>query len=595
MSAFSIGRQASLVESDSSPHAAPAASAANTARAAVRPAHAVGVVAGHIFAAALLLYVWTSGGSLSSTDAVVTFELTRSLVEHHSIALPGNMLGLESNRGIDGRYYSQYGIGQSIYNIPFYLAGRAAGRVTGLHVAKADSLEKAAVAMGSAVAAAGTVATVFILAWLMLGRMRPSVIAAAACGIGSLLWPYARLGFNAPLAAWLLTAATAFLYAGIRRDINKRAIQPAIQPDDQPAIQPDAQHDVRPDIQADAQHDIPREIPRDRSRAIAIAIAGAIVGAGSLTRHEFLPLALPFIVALAPRGTFVSREQRDIFTRRLALFLPGVTAGVALWAIYNIVRFGSPWIVGYVPWYSPAGYFGLLLSPAGSIFMYSPAVILGLIGLAMLARCDARSAWLLGAPALCLFLLYGALDDWSGGRSYGPRYLVPVLPVLAVPIGYLFAIASRRARHAIVAAIALSAFVQLPGVLVDYSRISQIWARTASHEDVVNRRYSWSASPMLLDSEAALEAMPRTAADLTGRAQPRHIELTASADQHDFSQQFAFSLDFWWLYLFYLGVLPAAAACGIGLFLIAASAAIAIRSWRLAARIDRIDRADQRN
>jgi len=580
MSVFAIGRPASSVESDSSPDASPAASAANTARAAVRPAHAVGVVAGHIFAAALLLYVWTSGGSLSSTDAVVTFELTRSLVERHSIALPGNMLGLESNRGIDGRYYSQYGIGQSIYNIPFYLAGRAAGRVTGLHVAKADSLEKAAVAMGSAVAAAGTVATVFILAWLMLGRMRPSVIAAAACGIGSLLWPYARLGFNAPLAAWLLTAATAFLYAGIRRDINKGAIQPNVQRD----LEPDAPDDVQPDIT--------RDIPRDRSRAIAIAIAGAIVGAGSLTRHEFLPLAVPFIVALAPRGTFVSREQRDIFTRRLALFLPGVTAGVALWAIYNIVRFGSPWIVGYVPWYSPAGYFGLLLSPAGSIFMYSPAVILGLIGLAMLARRDARAAWLLGAPALCLFLLYGALDDWSGGRSYGPRYLVPVLPVLVVPIGYLFAIASRRARHAIVAAIALSALVQLPGVLVDYSRISQIWARTASHDDLVNRRYSWSASPMLLDSEAALEAMPRTAAYLTGRAQPPHVELTTSADQHDFSQQFAFSLDFWWLYLFYLGVLPAAAASAIGLFLIAASAAVAIRAWRLAARIDR---ADQRN
>src|SRR6266542_387806 len=145
----------------------------------------VGLVAAQLIAAALLLYVGTSGGSLSSTDAVVTFEVTRSLVEHGSVALPENILGLDANRGVDGRYYSQYGIGQSIYNVPFYLAARAVQGATGVHVGKADSLTKAAVALGSAVAAAGTVAAVFILAWLITGLAGVSVVAALACAVGS--------------------------------------------------------------------------------------------------------------------------------------------------------------------------------------------------------------------------------------------------------------------------------------------------------------------------------------------------------------------------------------------------------------------------
>jgi hypothetical protein len=39
------------------------------------------------------------------------------------------------------------------------------------------------------------------------------------------------------------------------------------------------------------------------------------------------------------------------------------------------------------------------------------------------------------------------------------------------------------------------------------------------------------------------------------RPVPRVARASGGADR-EFSRQFAFSLDFWWLYLFYLGVLP---------------------------------------
>lgn len=37
---------------------------------------------------------------------------------------------------------------------------------------------------------------------------------------------------------------------------------------------------------------------------------------------------------------------------------------------------------------------------------------------------------------------------------------------------------------------------------------------------------------------------------------PPFVTARAADDDRGFSQQFAFSLDMWWLYLFYLGALP---------------------------------------
>lgn len=485
-----------------------------------------------VFLASLLLYVGTSGGSLSSTDAVVTFEVTRSIVEHGSVALPGNVLGLAANQGVDGRYYSQYGLGQSLYNVPFYLGAKGLQRATGLSVGKTDSVAKAVVSLGSTVAAAGTVAVVFVLAWLVTGRADASLVAALACGAGSPLWPYARLGFSTALTAWILAGAACALYAGVRH-----------------------------------------------GRTRDVMVAGLLVGAGCLTRHEFVLIALAFTVWLGGVRVHARESAPSVVP-----FLAGAGAGVAVWALYNLVRFGSPWFVGYVPTYDFSGYYGLLFSPSASVFLYSPAIVLALAGIVVLARQDAVAASVLALPAVVLLLYYGALTDWAGGRSYGPRYLVPAIALTTVAIAPLFARASRSGRHAIVAVVALSAVVQLPGVLVDYSRVSQAWAETARPSDLQNRRYVWSVSPLVLNSRAAAVAVPGTVKHLAGREPLPPMQLTAGADRRDFSQQFAYVVDFWWVHLFYFRVLPSWLAVLTGIGLIGGAIGVAVRAGQWGSR-----------
>jgi hypothetical protein len=88
---------------------------------------------------------------------------------------------------------------------------------------------------------------------------------------------------------------------------------------------------------------------------------------------------------------------------------------------------------GWMTW-GVEGLAGLLISPSRGLLIFSPVAAIALAGFA-----DARrSPWTSPLPwcaaaAAAQFLLYGSYSVWWGGHTYGPRYLLDVLPVL-VPL-----------------------------------------------------------------------------------------------------------------------------------------------------------------
>ncbi len=464
---------------------------------------------------ALLVYGATAGGSLATTDAVVTFDVTRNICEHGTLAMSGNLLGMEVHRGVDGRYYSPFGIAQSVYNIPFYLAGRAAQRSLGVRFGKADSVTKAAVALGGTVAAAACVALTFLLALEVSGLVPVGLGAAGLFAFATVFWPYAKFGFNVPLATCCLLAGTLAVRAGVRRRTGTM-----------------------------------------------MAAAGLCFGAGMLTRHELGVVVLPVTVylVLLVRRSFVT--WRHVFA-----VAGGFAVGFATWMLVNAVRFGNPFNPGYlgdpIPGFGTSivgGLYGLLLSPAGSLFLYCPVMLLALPAFVDWWKRDRQAVVLFGGMFLTLLLFYSQLANWAGGRSYGPRYLVPTLPFLVIGTAWWLHRLRGRGRRLALAVCAVSVLVQLPGVAVDFSKVSVAWARQQGPGMARDRLNRWSASPLLLNTRATLDALPRNARYLAGIESPPSAARTASETDREVSQQFAFSLDFWWLYLFYLGAWRAGAA-----------------------------------
>ena len=72
-----------------------------------------------------LVYITTAGGTMATGDAVAMFEAARSMIDRGTLDVPASQSS-ELWRGVDGRYYTPFGIGQSLFDVPFVLAGRVA-------------------------------------------------------------------------------------------------------------------------------------------------------------------------------------------------------------------------------------------------------------------------------------------------------------------------------------------------------------------------------------------------------------------------------------------------------------------------------------
>ncbi len=486
----------------------------------------------------LVLYLATTGGSMA-TD-IMSYEVAKNIVEHGSVAMSFNVHDMDAHRGVDGRYYSPYGIGHPIYAVPFYLAGRVTEEATGLSVGKPEALRKAFFVLGNAFAASATVWLTFLFALRLGGSARAAAKTALTLGFATLLWPYAKMGFNAPVAALTLLWGIYLLWTGVRD-----------------------------------------------SRPAALWLSGIGFACALLVRHE---LAL----AMLPAGLWILLESqwnvRAALRRAIPVAVP-VAAAVLLTLYYNHVRFGNLWDTGYLRDSTAAfgpvstGLWGFVASPGRSLFLFAPVTVLGLAAFGSTWRRDRATALLLGGTVVVLTLFYASQLYWDADRSYGPRYLVAILPLLCLPLTSWFDLPPRSMRRRVLrAVVVLSVIAQAPGVLVDFSKAG--YRPEHAHLNYHRRLWTWEGSGFTLNAQAAAKLIPLNVRYLAG-TEPRPVIRNAEYKATDFAGQFAFSLDFWWLYLFHARAISAPVALGAFGSLLLLAAVLAWALWRRCGRDSR--------
>jgi hypothetical protein len=134
-------------------------------------------------------------------------------------------------------------------------------------------------------------------------------------------------------------------------------------------------------------------------------------------------------------------------------FLASLTIGVGFIFSYNYYRFGSPFESGYSLAWSlahpekidfwtlsnfPLAFLGFIFSPGKGLFFFSTTILLTLGGIKTFwkkQRLIFYSSLLISAAYLGAFSLNFA---WHGSIwSFGPRYILPIIPFLYLPIIYL--------------------------------------------------------------------------------------------------------------------------------------------------------------
>ncbi|MBW8876918.1 MAG: glycosyltransferase family 39 protein [Acidobacteria bacterium] len=157
--------------------------------------------------------------------------------------------------------------------------------------------------------------------------------------------------------------------------------------------------------------------------------------------------------------------------RRAAAFVAAGAPILAAAAAYNLFYYGSL-LGGYslaLGRFQPAGFAGraagLLVSPNRGLLIFTPVAAVGIAGIARALRRPRRDPLLsvLGLAALIYFLAIASYKDWTGGWSFGPRYLTDLLPILFLgAIGELPRL-SRASRAVLAVALAWSVLVQMNG------------------------------------------------------------------------------------------------------------------------------------
>lgn len=144
-------------------------------------------------------------------------------------------------------------------------------------------------------------------------------------------------------------------------------------------------------------------------------------------------------------------------TRQKIGFLSGGLVWFLVLGAYNLACFGHPFSFSYehqvyerfkegtahgilgIGLPRPEAMMSLLFSPSRGLFFIMPVLLFSLWGISKMIRgkqCP-REAVLIIAIVIGSFLFVAGFYGWHGGLTFGPRYLVPMLPFLAFPIAFL--------------------------------------------------------------------------------------------------------------------------------------------------------------
>ena len=175
--------------------------------------------------------------------------------------------------------------------------------------------------------------------------------------------------------------------------------------------------------------------------------SGLAVAVGLTLRFETAPLILFMTIYLflsrrssAPtphvlRTTHYVLRTTYHVSRPVTIYLiPSFFIGLGL-LYFNLIRTGSLIETGYTqeilfrePW---VGAFGLLFSPGRGLFIYAPFMILLFFGLRpAYGRLSRPYFGLIAITCLFYWLFYGSWFAWGGSWGWGPRFLLPILPLL---------------------------------------------------------------------------------------------------------------------------------------------------------------------
>ncbi|MEQ1529945.1 MAG: hypothetical protein ABL925_11575 [Methylococcales bacterium] len=375
-----------------------------------------------IFLLSLALYALISPGRIDMIDGQWRFDVAYSIFHHGSVALTDPALMERGVPGFDGRRFSPYALSGSLIATPLIYLSEL------LAPANLD-LAQFFFAMTSPLMGALTLATLYLIYRNLGASSRSALFWVAVLGFATLFLPVSTSIFDQVQNAYFLLIS---FYAA---------------------------HEAK------------------RRNSVGFAVIGAIAFVILINFKEAYAVVGPGLVWTAGLNWLRRDFMRQISDSKvIQLFILGGLVGIAGFLAFNLIRFAHPFPPGSLIRPHPpvlgntaAGLVGLTISPGKGVLWYSPAALLVGFGWKTFLRNIPSLAQGILIASGCWTLLIASLSFYGGDWCWGPRYWVPLLPLLflAAPFANWF---SRRRRILAAVTIVLSFSIQCLAVSVDHQR-----------------------------------------------------------------------------------------------------------------------------
>jgi hypothetical protein len=410
----------------------------------VYPATLLGVFLGCVY------LLTGSSDLLHNGDTLLRYQTTQAIVDSHQIWLAHpRYLDTRVARGLGGHLYAFYAPGQIILMVPFYVVGKFLAHHLNLPY---DTTTIYACRSLDLLLGAGLGVLFFLFAVTAGFATRVAVLLTLIFGLATVAWPDAQSGLEQTQVNFFLLFGSLGLWKFVRFGMSERQW---------------------------------------------LVLGGAGLGLAVFTRYDaliYLPLLAAYLAFLRWRGRDLRSLARDLIV--LGAGAAPFLAAVALW---NILRFGSPFTTGLheATLGNPVflGLAELTVSPGKGLVWYLPLVLL-------LPWCAPRFARRLPDLALLCALLvvlplvfYANILYWHGDPAWGPRYLYVAVPYLILPLGEILASWRTRPvalRAASVALVAAGLTLSLAAVSVTQWRF---WYHLQATQEAGSNAATWSGQP----------------------------------------------------------------------------------------------------
>ena len=361
-----------------------------------------------IFIFSASVYLLLGRGMVSSGDAIMMLKVTQSIVEKGTVDIipEDNMEEIGSNyiQGQNGKFYSIYGMGKSIINIPSYKFGK----FVSLFFSNYDQeyFIHFFVSQINPILSSCVLIYLFTLCRLFFFNISACLVLSLIYGFCTIAFPYAKDDMSEPLASF-------FVLGGVISIIK-----------------------------------LSRSGSAYDSLLASLFYSGAVA-----TRYvlAFIPVVSGiFILLLILRKGIPKRFSVLLYFGVLGLF-------AFLLLLFNFYRFGSFLETGYDKAGGGIGAFHFislkfclnfianLFSPGRGIFVYMPVFLFFPFGMRVLFSKDRFGCIFILIILFINFIIVSGYRFFEGGWSWGPRLLLPTLPLLIPFVGASFVkIASRR-------------------------------------------------------------------------------------------------------------------------------------------------------